>query len=285
IDSDILNTNLLEDETFIQDLIRAYELKFQRLIEIETKAFNCRLDISKNTLNIEKTIREALKIVALMQVQSEEDTILQIKAFLRIINDQIQRIIFRYHSQVGDKMTTLQHLSITDPLTKILNRNGLMRVLRNKLVIHENGKREKKETERSICIIMIDIDHFKNIHDTHGHLAGDYILEQLARILEERFRIGVDAIGRFGGEEFMIVFEGNKEDAETATERFRKTIEDHTFLYKNPKNEIISIRITVSIGISDNKNSVDPNIIIETSDQALYTSKENGRNQITYRAT
>ena len=142
MDSDILNTNLLEDETFIQDLIRAYELKFQRLIEIETKAFNCRLDISKNTLNIEKTIREALKIVALMQVQSEEDTILQIKAFLRIINDQIQRIIFRYHSQVGDKMTTLQHLSITDPLTKILNRNGLMRVLRNKLVIHENGKRE-----------------------------------------------------------------------------------------------------------------------------------------------
>lgn len=155
-----------------------------------------------------------------------------------------------------------------DGLTKLYNKNSIIEMLDKEI-----SKCKELNTELSICVM--DIDKFKDINDTHGHIAGDLILKDLADVLREITRT-YDVIGRFGGEEFIVMMlETNKTDSVQAAERIRKAVEEHSFIY-----EKIEIPVTISIGVAQWEGEKTPSELIEKADKKLYEAKNSGRNRI-----
>jgi len=134
----------------------------------------------------------------------------------------------------------------------------------------------KKQTleNQKYWLAIIDIDRFKNINDNFGHIYGDEILILLAQIIRVSFRLD-DLKFRFGGEEFVVVMSGiNQEDCNLVLERFRETVESYQFPNIG--------QVTVSIGAVELKKDVFHVTSIDYADQALYFSKNNGRNKLTF---
>lgn len=163
----------------------------------------------------------------------------------------------------------LYEQAITDALTKTFTRRYLDMQLHREI---ENFKRHN----RNFSTIMIDIDHFKMINDTHGHQAGDDILINMANIFKETVR-EVDIVCRYGGEEFTIICPNtDSHNAINVAERVRKNVENFKFII--PQGEI---KVTISLGVAEfeqNCTLEDPEII-KKADLALYHAKETGRNQ------
>ena len=172
-------------------------------------------------------------------------------------------------SAVSDR-ERFQWLANTDPLTETLNRRALIEKLRGEL---DRGRRYGHE----LTVLMIDIDHFKNINDTRGHLVGDSVLRDLGDILNEEAR-SVDIVARYGGEEFVIVLPDTGLDGGTAfAERLRTRVAAHPFGEQTDHFEItISIGVA-GVGLTD---EVDVESVLERADQALYRAKNEGRNRV-----
>lgn len=162
----------------------------------------------------------------------------------------------------------LEHLSHYDILTEIPNRRFFMEQL---------NSMNTDEKSISSAIIILDIDHFKNINDKYGHPAGDYILKQVAALIRNNIS-AKDIVARFGGEEFLVMLKDtNLEKAELIGDNLRKTIEKYNFIF-----EECSIKLTSSLGIAKLKN---PPIdffdkAYSLADKALYESKQGGRNKV-----
>lgn len=164
----------------------------------------------------------------------------------------------------------LQKLAANDPLTGVLNRRfGLLR-------LQEEFSRAIR-TSQPLGLLIIDIDYFKNVNDTYGHLVGDKILIQMTETAKSALREG-DVFLRYGGEEFAVVLPGaSPSDAYKIAERIRRYIEDASFTHN-----LQTIKITVSIGgTSFPTNNLDSyNQLLEEADKNLYQAKENGRNLV-----
>ena len=161
-----------------------------------------------------------------------------------------------------------KQLSVIDPLTHLYNRRHF------EIEFAREFKRAKRY-KNALSIAVVDIDYFKNINDTYGHLCGDFILKELAYLLNQNFR-QTDEIYRYGGEEFVVVLtETDIENALIPLERLRKLIEGNKFKYQD---NLLSI--TVSIGYSSNTDFETYIEMFEDADNALYKSKEQGRNRI-----
>lgn len=176
--------------------------------------------------------------------------------------DVIRKINFMY--------TKTKELSITDALTGLYNRRHF----------ENTADREFLRAVRyknNLTFAVIDIDFFKHINDTYGHLCGDKILKEVAFILTESFR-KTDMVFRYGGEEFVIILpETNSQNAQIPLERLRKAIENNHFKFKTQE-----IKVTISVGYASNIEDCEDAIeLFSYADEALYQSKENGRNQIT----
>jgi diguanylate cyclase (GGDEF)-like protein len=121
---------------------------------------------------------------------------------------------------------------------------------------------------------MIDIDHFKLVNDTFGHLYGDEVLLFIAGIMKRCFRSG-DALFRFGGEEFVVIIaDASRDQACVAFERFRTMVENYDFPQVG--------RVTVSFGAVEAHPGIDPTTLLGRADQALYFAKEHGRNRVVF---
>jgi two-component system cell cycle response regulator len=164
----------------------------------------------------------------------------------------------------------IQEQGKIDSLTGVWLKGPLLQALRSSLDIAKRGY--------PLSIILLDIDHFKKINDTYGHLAGDYVLKEICRVLKETGLRSEDVFGRFGGEEFMLILPDSPlKVAESIAERMRKNIEKHNFVY-DEKN----ISVTSSFGVCQWKaEHVAPEDLIEECDKALYSSKSSGRNKVT----
>ena len=163
----------------------------------------------------------------------------------------------------------LREMSQTDDLTKLPNRRDIF----DKLSLELSRSKRFKEP---FSVLMLDIDFFKKINDTYGHLAGDFILKSIAEKSKKLLR-EYDYVARYGGEEFLIILPKTEEsNAVIVGERFRKNIEETEFLYKD-----LILKITVSIGIIEFNTSLDFESNLRIVDKALYKSKKTGRNKIT----
>jgi diguanylate cyclase (GGDEF)-like protein len=166
----------------------------------------------------------------------------------------------------------LEKLSLTDPLTGLFNR----RYLDQLLALEVTRQRRHK---RPFSLMMIDVDHFKNFNDAHGHPRGDDVLRQLAKLLTASLR-GSDIVARVGGEEFVaVLLDVELPVAVTAAEKVRAAVAAYEF----PKGSEQPLgKVTVSLGLASwPKHGETADEVLEAADRALYASKAAGRNKVT----
>lgn len=161
----------------------------------------------------------------------------------------------------------IEELSVTDRLTGLYNRLKLDEVFTYEIT-------QTKRYQTPLSIILLDIDHFKQVNDTYGHQTGDLVLQEIAKILRSLDRQS-DTIGRWGGEEFLIILpKTNQIGAMQIGEKIRFSIESHLFSIVGKK--------TASFGISEFQNGDDQNTLVERADNALYRAKKEGRNRVIF---
>lgn len=131
------------------------------------------------------------------------------------------------------------------------------------------------QLDKSMALLMIDIDHFKRVNDTYGHVNGDVVLRQVAKVLQQGVR-GHDKVCRYGGEEFAVILYDVPQDvAIRVAERMRENVANLDILMQNQ-----TIRVTISIGLAFNHGHPTGDNIIRTADSQLYAAKGAGRNQV-----
>ncbi len=172
--------------------------------------------------------------------------------------------------ELSDLNDKLREISLTDGLTQIENRRSLEDRL------HDMWQHSVRLHE-PIALVMCDIDKFKTVNDQYGHQAGDSVLKEFAQLLKSEAR-EIDRVGRYGGEEFLLILPGTVLDAAvTFAERLREKVEKHTFTYAGG-----TLCRTMSCGVagSPHPRVKDQEALLKASDDALYVAKETGRNRV-----
>ena len=155
-----------------------------------------------------------------------------------------------------------------DPLTGVLNRAGLERRL-------DWSLREARRERQDLSVLFLDLDHFKQINDTHGHALGDACLQALVATVRAELRYG-DRFGRLGGEEFLLVLPtANRRRARDIAERIRRQVE-----VKCTHVDKVPVNLTVSVGIAEAAHADTPASLIKRADAAMYAAKRAGRNRV-----
>lgn len=155
-----------------------------------------------------------------------------------------------------------------DSLTGLLNRGAILRVL-------EQEMRRSQRERNPFAAVLIDLDHFKDVNDSYGHLIGDEVLREFARRLRESLR-PYDHIGRYGGEEFLIVLPGLKDESIGRIEQIHRQMSQEPLLCGEEL-----LQITCSFGVAWFRSEmITTEALLDIADQALYTAKANGRNRV-----
>lgn len=185
----------------------------------------------------------------------------------------IGHVVFKFTFQDEDDTQyhmMLRNMAIKDGLTRIYNKRYFTEVLEKEC---EYNRRNRV----GLSIILFDIDLFKQINDTWGHPAGDYILKNLAALIENKAR-GYDIFARYGGEEFVILMRGASLDAAMQlAERIRQEVEAHVFTY-----DAVDLQVTISLGVTywDGATDMVERDLIGSADRRLYEAKASGRNRV-----
>lgn len=189
----------------------------------------------------------------------------------QVTPDLLERAL-RYTLRMAETLAHLRELASHDQLTGVLNRREFNRVM-------------KEEWERSLrfgqpfAALLIDVDHFKQVNDRHGHKAGDDVLKWVARLIVSNTR-GVDRVFRFGGDEFAVVLiEADEKAAMLCARRLVETVAQAPLPAGAPGEHQ---RVTLSVGAAAADPSMDsPDALLKCADRALYAAKEAGRNRAT----
>lgn len=189
-------------------------------------------------------------------------------------NKELNELNISLEDKVKTRTTELENirddfekLATTDALTHIHNRYSIMNILSSEIS-------RANRYDSPLSILMYDIDHFKMINDTHGHNIGDKALASLSSLSSSTIR-DVDYIGRYGGEEFLIIMPSTLlQDARLYAERLRQTVEDYHF-------EDIG-KMTISIGIVELQKNENIDLMFKRVDNLLYLSKNSGRNRVSF---
>lgn len=179
--------------------------------------------------------------------------------------------IKRLQDELEEKNRELERLSISDGLTGLFNHRHIHGLL------HEEFERADRTGEK-LTVAMFDLDRFKLVNDTHGHQAGDRVLEQLADILRESAR-EIDRLGRYGGEEFMALLpETDAEEGLVFVERVRREVARTPF--QIGRDEPLHMTISAGIATYPHESIHDPETLVRFADEALYAAKAGGRNRV-----
>jgi diguanylate cyclase (GGDEF)-like protein len=190
------------------------------------------------------------------------DLELRIKAMLRIkdLTDQVEAANKR-----------LAELAMTDGLTGLVNRRRLDELL-------ENEAARAVRYGLSYSLILADVDHFKRVNDTYGHVGGDRVLQVIAARLKEQVRT-IDQVARYGGEEMAVLAIGSDASAGAVlAERLRRAVAASPVALDS--GEQVSVTISIGVAASTPDHRLTPTALIEEADAALYTAKRNGRNRV-----
>ncbi len=168
----------------------------------------------------------------------------------------------QYHEEI-------YRMTIIDGLTQVHNKRHLYESLEREIL-------RARRHARELSFLMFDLDHFKKINDVHGHLAGDFVLKELARVVQGRIRRD-EVFARYGGEEFAIVLpETDLAGSSALADSIREKIQEHSFVFQNDQ-----IWVTISVGVATleeaDKTSTD---LIKRADERLFEAKRAGRNRV-----
>ena len=220
--------------------------------------------VDKNTIWIDEVIRLSDKEDVLVKISKNDNKhIFNLKA--TTFHDQYI-VTLTDITQITQLSLEYKHEANFDTLTQIYNRNMFHRLIERKITI---AKRKKT----SFVFIILDIDLFKKVNDTHGHLVGDEVLKKLAQVVKKHIRDD-DIFARWGGEEFVLTFDVNIDKGVDIANNLRKYIE-------NEKFDTVE-RITCSFGITQFKDEDMLDSMILRADNALYNAKDTGRNKVCY---
>jgi len=154
----------------------------------------------------------------------------------------------------------------TDALTGVAN---------HETILAELEKLLRQSSPAALVVAMVDIDFFKKVNDTHGHVVGDKVLTEVTRRMRSALR-DVDSIGRYGGEEFLVLINGSNMDvARRVAERIRVHVADQPINLQG-----VEIPITLSVGLAEARSGEAGDVLVARADEALYVAKESGRNQV-----
>lgn len=180
----------------------------------------------------------------------------------------------RYADALRDDLESSIQMALLDQLTGLNNRRYLETHLPAMMM-------QAKSQNRSLCLMILDIDHFKSVNDTHGHDAGDDVLRGFAERVKRVIRTS-DLMCRLGGEEFVVIMPDTTLDvAAQIAERVRGSVQAADFHLREGTK---SVPVTVSIGLAQERDNPDPDQLVRRADQALYRSKNEGRNRVTAHA-
>ena len=190
--------------------------------------------------------------------------------FAAIVEDEIlMRRVDSHNQALISQVERLRLRAFVDALTGVWNRGAIFDLLNREM---DRARRTREE----LSLVILDIDFFKKVNDTYGHLAGDEVLKELCDRLKASVR-AYDAVGRYGGEEFMVVYPAaDLAQATAQAERLRRTVEEKPFrLGGRDYTLTISLGVTAMEGVEDL-----PESMLERADAALYQAKRDGRNRV-----
>lgn len=198
-------------------------------------------------------------------------------------NQRLKAIVRRLRTEKNSWAERARH----DPLTGLLNRRGFKKqvepFLKAAKAFKSGGQRRKSFVVENLALIVFDIDRFRRLNSTHGHLGGDAVLQAFAGLLGERVR-AVDFAARWGGEEFVVGLVGSsREEAFKVAEEIRERVEKMVVVWHPRPGHGRSATFTVSAGVADFTSAHDFEELFEQADSVLMRAKREGRNRVIVR--
>jgi diguanylate cyclase (GGDEF)-like protein len=283
IESEVKNTILLRialDKESVKEMVESLDGVLDklslRLIDMIESSDASTKEIQKIKHELEeyneeptKNFKMAHKKLFTIAVALEENTQLLTKD-LKDHSEELTLLGNKVH-ELEEELKKAKHESKEDFLTKLYNKRALDEII-------EMKEAEFKRYGHNYTVVMMDLDHFKNVNDVYGHDAGDAVLAAFAKILKAKCR-SVDIVGRFGGEEFLaILSETDTEGGVVFAQKVRKHVQKSRFMYKGKR-----IEVTVSSGVSERAHNVSSQAVINAADEYLYKAKNDGRNRVAYK--
>jgi diguanylate cyclase (GGDEF)-like protein len=187
---------------------------------------------------------------------------------LSVVFAMFSYLSFFYLKIVSSAQRKLRHMASTDPLTGLFNRWHMIDLAEKELARYQRS-------QHPIGLLLLDIDHFKSINDSHGHEVGDKVLVAVANTIKADLR-SQDLIARWGGEEFLVLLpDTDLEQARASAERIRQALMQKRWSFGDQ-----SVAVTISVGVSEFQEDDGLQSAINRADRALYSSKDNGRNRV-----
>jgi diguanylate cyclase len=224
--------------------------------------YSDKISKADNISELNSILDEVLKETRLVQSEA-----LKARDKMMLAKQEVQDAEARIHT-LEAKLQHLSELVREDQLTGSLNRRGLDDVFER-----ETARSDRRGTP--LCISVLDLDDFKKLNDTYGHIAGDAALKHLVKIVKDTLR-SMDVIARFGGEEFLILMpETTVEAAASTMTRLQRELTKHFFLHDNEK-----VLITFSAGVALRRPNEEQTELVKRADKAMYTAKQTGKNRV-----
>ena len=242
--------------------VRAFTNRLHRLVTSVTD------DVTHHQIRIQQITKE---LVSVQQNHKRDriEPVLKKLSRLTEINAQLQKRLNSTEEKLArqaDQIGTCLVEARTDPLTGLLNRGAFDDAFHGQLAAQRPGR-------LPVCLVMVDIDGFKTLNDTHGHPAGDSLLRQLADVFAAELE-SLDMPGRIGGDEFAILLpRTDPEDARHTVTRIRQAVAESNFTFEERE-----IPFTISLGLAACEPGDDMTSLMKRADEALYASKQAGRN-------
>jgi diguanylate cyclase (GGDEF)-like protein len=189
---------------------------------------------------------------------------------LQKASDHLEKEVINRTAELKKAKDKMEHLSITDGLTGVYNYRYLIHSIESELM-------RAIRYHRTLALLLMDIDYFKNLNDTYGHLCGDFVIKTVATLLKSTVR-GTDMVARYGGDELAVMLiETNTNTAIEVAEKLKRAIGSHTFQWRTKQ-----LRVNLSIGLA---TAPAPSIqevsdLVDAADRALYQAKKAGRNTV-----
>lgn len=239
----------------VNEVSKSFILNARKTVVHDEVTIDCVLMQMDKRVNYEKELK---------YVQKETQLALQKKEQAFQDLERIYREIEVKQRQLQEMNEKLEVISTLDQLTGVYNRHYFTVYLNEQMIL-------ATEEAYVFSLIIIDIDFFKNVNDTYGHLAGDFVLAKLAKLLKE-YISGLGIVTRYGGEEFVLVLPNkNKEQAMELASYLNRLVANQDFTGVG--------QVTISLGVSTVRREDTATTIFKRADDALYAAKRNGRNQ------